>query len=528
METAASVGTIRPIAQVRSGRFGANLIANVGNLGLTMVVGVFYVPFLVTNLGPALYGLVPLISMVTSYMAIVTVGLDAAAGRSLAIALEREDHQNANVIFNVSFWGNVALSALLVIPATIVIANVHHVLRIPPGYETATRWLFAGTFAAFVLNQLRIPFGVSIFSRNRLDQLNLVSVCETVARVGLVICLFSIFAPRIEYIGIAILTGTIVSVIGVVRLWKVLTPSLRISLSYFDWKVLKELFSTGGWVIVSQLGVMLYLNIDLLVANRLFGPEQSGQYAAVLQLPLLLRALAIAVGGIFAPTMFQIYARGDLDSLVTYLNGAMKFVGLAMALCIGLVCGFSEPLLRLWLGPAFSTLAPLLFLMAIHLCINLSMHPLYNVPLAANRVKVPGLVTLGIGVGNLLLALLLAGVFGWGLYGLAAAGAIMLTVRHLLFTPIYAARILNRPYRTFFRTVVPIVLATMATIGVCRLIMLRWAIANWLELGMAAMAVVLSFGAVVYFFLTPEERVALKDAAVRPARKDLSQADLDT
>src|SRR5205814_6893792 len=36
------------------------------------------------------------------------------------------------------------------------------------------------------------------------------------------------------------------------------------------------------------------------------------RYAAVLALPTLLRSLATAVGGIFAPTMYHIYARGDI------------------------------------------------------------------------------------------------------------------------------------------------------------------------------------------------------------------------
>src|SRR5205823_1209051 len=209
-----------------------------------------------------------------------------------------------------------------------------------------------------------------------------------------------------------IFAGTIVSMVGVIWLWEVLTPTLSISLRHFDWKMLRNLFTTGGWVIVSQLGVMLYLNIDLVVANRMFGPEQSGLYAAVLQLPTLLRSLATAVGGIFPPTTYHLYARGEIDELVNYLNRAIKFVGLVLALFIGLICGFSEPLLRLWLGPAFGNLAPLLFLMAIHLCINLSMYPLYAVPLAADRVRMPGLVTLGIGVGNLVLALFFAGFLG--------------------------------------------------------------------------------------------------------------------
>src|SRR5213078_581697 len=148
----AEAATIQAIGSVQSRRFALNLVANVGNLGLSMAVGVFYVPFLVRHLGPAVYGLIPLTSMVTSYMSLITFGLDSAVARSLTIALERKDHEKANLIFNVALWGNLAISTLLLIPAALAMNYVDHILRIPPGYETATRWLFTGTIAAFLLN----------------------------------------------------------------------------------------------------------------------------------------------------------------------------------------------------------------------------------------------------------------------------------------------------------------------------------------------------------------------------------------
>src|SRR5438067_12094085 len=128
----AEAATIQAIGAVQSGRFALNLVANVGNLGLSMVVGIVYVPFLIRHLGPAVYGLIPLTSMVTSYMALITFGLDSAVARSLTIALERKDHENANLIFNVSLWGNRALCAVLVIPAAIAIAQVNDTLGLPP------------------------------------------------------------------------------------------------------------------------------------------------------------------------------------------------------------------------------------------------------------------------------------------------------------------------------------------------------------------------------------------------------------
>src|SRR5688572_3841154 len=109
-----AIPAVETVSQSR--RFGINLIANVGHLAVTMLVGVLYVPFLVAHLGPAAYGLVPLMTMVTSYMALMSLGLNSAMGRFLTIALGREDHKEANLIFNVTFWANLALALMLVIP----------------------------------------------------------------------------------------------------------------------------------------------------------------------------------------------------------------------------------------------------------------------------------------------------------------------------------------------------------------------------------------------------------------------------
>lgn len=520
MATAIAASSTRPAA--KSGRLTANLCTNIAQLGLTMLVGIWYVPYLVRQLGPAAYGLIPLTSVITSYMTLITVGLESAVGRYQTLALSREEHGNANIIFNAAFWGNVALCGLLLIPAIFGIVQAEHLIRVPPGYERATRWLFAGTIAAFLLNEIKTPFTVSFFSRNRLDLQNVVTAGETLTRIGLVVLLFAVWTPRVEYVGFAILAGTLVAFAGTLWAWRTLTPTLSISWRLFDWPTLRELCHTGAWVIVSQVGVILYLNIDLVVANRLFGPEQSGKYAAVLQLPFLIRSLSVAVAGVFAPTTFQIYARDDIAGLVAYLRRSVKFVGLVMALPIGLICGFGEPLLRLWLGPAFGGFALLLAVMTSHLCINLAMYPLYPLPLAVNRVKVPGVVTLLVGVGNLVLALFLAGPMGWGLYGIAAAGAITLTVRHLLFTPLYSAHILKQPWTTFYKGVPGFVLATLGIAGLCRATLWLWPISNWFELALAGIGMSLLFVIVAYFLLSPNERQQLKDS-VRNRRKVCSQ-----
>jgi membrane protein EpsK len=523
MPTTISNAPAAPVT--RPARLKANLSANIAQLGLSMVVGVWYAPFLVRKLGPGAYGLIPLTAVITSYMALVTIGLESAVGRFETIALKRENHKDANLVFNVALWGSVGLCLLLLVPASIAVLHVQHLIRIPPGFETSTRWLFSATVLAFLLNQIKTPFTVSFFCENRLDLQNLVNAGETLVRVGLVMALFTFVAPRIEYVGIALLVGNSVALLGTIWCWRVLTPTLSVQWRAFDWGMLKRLCSTGGWVVVSQIGVMLYLNIDLVVANNLFGAEQGGRYAAVLQLPFLIRSFSLAVGGVFAPTTFHIYARDDIAGLVAYLGRSMKFLGLIIALPIGLTCGFAEPLLRIWLGRSFGSMAPLLVIMTAHLCINLAMYPLYPLPLALNRVRTPGLVTLAVGVANLALALFLARVAGWGLYGIAAAGAITLTIRHLFFTPLYSAYILNQPWRTFYRGTGSFVLATLATAAAAQVVLHFWPVSDWRGLALAGTCTLLLSAVVIYLLLNPKERLELKETIGRRGKGAAVQVD---
>src|ERR1051326_6843404 len=121
------------------GRHIVNLCANLGQLALSLLVGVWYVPFLVHKLGAATYGLIPLSTSLTSYMALITLALNSAVGRYLTIALEREDHQRANRIFNTSFWGSIALTAVLLVLAVLGVIYLDRLIKIPAGFDAEAR-----------------------------------------------------------------------------------------------------------------------------------------------------------------------------------------------------------------------------------------------------------------------------------------------------------------------------------------------------------------------------------------------------
>jgi len=175
-------------------------------------------------------------------------------------------------------------------------------------------------------------------------------------------------------------------------------------------------------VVVNDIGSLLFLQIDLIVVNLLFGATSAGEYAIALQWAVLLRALAGVLSGVLTPTILSCYARKQTETLIRVTKSAVKLMGLAMALPIGLVCGFAPELLTLWVGGEFAFLWPLMVLLTVHLAVNLAVFPLFPINVAHNRVRVPGIVTFFMGIGNFGLAVALPLLTGWGYYGVAAAG----------------------------------------------------------------------------------------------------------
>jgi len=65
------------------------------------------------------------------------------------------------------------------------------------------------------------------------------------------------------------------------------------------------------------------------------------------------------------------------------------------------------------------------------------------------------------GVCNIALAIALSLQTGWGYYGVAAAGAIVLTTKNAFFTPWYATKVLGVEIHTFTRSMLSGVAATI-------------------------------------------------------------------
>jgi len=221
------------------------------------------------------------------------------------------------------------------------------------------------------------------------------------------------------------------------------------------------------------------------------------------------------------------WARNDSQGLLAITTQSMRFLGLISALIAGLLCGFSESLMRLWLGPRFGEQSALLWFLLIPVIAEAAQYPLSNILIAGNHIKQMAIVTLLPGIGSLVIAVFVEKTFHLGPFGVAGVIGSMQLVRNLICMPIVTGRIMGESWLPFIRIVATSVGVALAIGGVGRLAGALYQPHNLFQLAVYGSAVGLLLLPVLYFLaLGGDERATLQKIAgqfagfFRPAAND--------
>ena len=447
-----------------------NLVANVSYFTLNVLIGLFLVPFFIDSLGVASYALIPLATSLTSYVNLVVQSLNTSVSRYLTIDLQRKQFEKANITFNTALFGTLGIILLMLPFVALISYYVPLFFDIPTNQKNTARILFLGVISSFLLQAWGSNFGVSLFAYNRLDLQNLVNVVNILIQVGLILLLFKIYSPSLVYIGLAYLVGAATAFILTIIFSRKINPNLKVNVKDFRRSKVNEITEMGCWIIINQIGSLLFLQIDLILVNKLFGTIAGGEYSVVLIWSMMLRTIAGMLVGVLTPVILTYYAKGRINELISVSKSTVKLTGFAMALPIGYICGFAPQLLSFWVGSEFAKMSFLMFIMLSHLIINLPVMPLLAINVSYNKVRIPGIVTFFMGIGNFLLAVMIPYLTGWNYYGVALAGAIMLTLKNAFFIPWYATKVLGISRTTFVNSMLPGTFAMVLTGAVSSLV----------------------------------------------------------
>ncbi|MFZ4862684.1 oligosaccharide flippase family protein [Sphingobacterium sp. Mn56C] len=396
----------------QAGQIKRNLIFNILSLFANVGVGILYTPYLIKSLGLLAYGIVPLALIINQYVSVLTGSLTSALTRFYSIALQKNDHKEASKYLSTSLIVVLGVVLLLTIPMYFVVEKIDVIFNIPKDLVQSAKGLFSFTLASFALSLFSSVFNITLYAINRLDYLNLIKIIRSVFKLAIVMVIFFFLDKDIKYVGVAnFLTELIILFVSIILFFQFTKRRVRISFKSFDKSSLSVLSAMASWVIVQQLGDTMLYRIDNVLINKFWTTKESGIIGAFTELGSYTIIVSSVIGSLFGPLILQAFAKDDHETVKKMSIDRSISIGILLAVIIGIICGFSSVILKVWVGDEF---VPFRFWMYLKLILI----PFYAAAgvfafacRAWNRVRQPAIITLLLGVANFIFVWLIAKYF---------------------------------------------------------------------------------------------------------------------
>lgn len=467
-------------------RISLNLIGQICSFACSLGISFFLTPHIVANLGSETYGFVGLANNFTSYITLFTVAINGMLSRYVTVEYSKKDYEQASGYLSTAIITQAVLAAALLVPMLLISNNIDSFVNISSEIVPDVRVLWSLILVSFLMGLATSGLGVSAFAKNRLEISAVISILCNCLRALIMVIAFIFFPAHVWYVGLATIVSNTLSIICNAIMKKRLMPEVKISKKYFSFKYIYNLLVVGIWNSLNRLQQILSTGLDLLLTNLFISSAEMGLLSIAKSIPSNISTLISTVTGSFEPTMTISYGKGDMNDFLHQTKSAMKLSGFLCSVPIlGFVC-FGMDFYSLWMPSltndellkiqilAVLTLLPQIF--SVYIC------PLYTVNAITCKLKVPVLVSIGIGVLNVAIVFALLSWTNLGVYAVAGVSSVLWVLRIFLFVPVYAAMNVGVSLKTFYPPLLRGCINVLIVGGVFTAISLLVNIDSWLSL----------------------------------------------
>ncbi len=467
-----------------------NLAASIVALAVQMGISLILTPILVEKLGNEAYGFIGLANNFVSYATIITVALNSMASRFITIAIHRNEEKKANEYYSSVFLANIIMSIVILILLILMIANLNRILDVPGYLERDVKITFILVFINFIITLLSTVFTVATFIKNRVDLSSIHQTIGNLLKIVAIVILFWIFQPKIYFISIAAIVYTVYVMIANIHLTKKLAPELKLNAKNFKWKAVLELIKSGIWNSLSNLSSILLNGLDLLIANLFIDSVAMGTLSIAKTIPTAVLTLLGTISRVFLPQFTILYSKNKIHELVNETKFSIKVLSLIMIVPLAGFIVFGQAFFTLWLpSKTPDEIMQIQILSVLTLLPNLVssyIYTLYSINTVTNKLKLPVIVTLALGMVSVVITYILVKTTNLGVYAIAGVSSIILLLKVLIFVPIYAAKNLKVKKRTFYGTLLRASITSIVVMVIFAVINMNFDINSWTQLILCA------------------------------------------
>lgn len=458
-----------------------NMIWSMVAVAVNYAITFFMTSYVTNNAGAEAFGFVTLSNTLTAYIDVISVALNAFACRYISIAFHKGNIEEANKYFNSVIIADTVLSIFIIAIGTPAMLNLQHILNISKELVVDVKILFILTLFRYTITIIGTAFSVGTFITNRISLSERQKSVSFLVQGFFLIFLFGVFETKIWYVGIALLIASVYVFATNIHYTRILTSELRFNLSKFDTVAIKKLISLGIWNAINNFGNILNSGLDLILTNLMLSPFVMGEISIGKSLGTICNTLLESATNSFRPKLLQIYASGNIETLISEFKKAMKTTGMISNIIFTgfVVCG--RDLFRLWLPTQNAEFLYIIAIIVLMSDIIIGVvKPLYYVFTLTKKLKVPCFITIATGIINVVSMYILIKHTSLGAYAVVLT-TLVLNYVHFFDTPIYAAYCLKVKLTTFYPSIIEHFLTCFIQVFLMHWVFLRFPNCdNWL------------------------------------------------
>ncbi len=415
-------------------RLFKNAAANLARGGAIAAFSLLLPPFLVRHMPSAHYTVWLLVLQTAAYIGYFDFGLQIAVGRYIAFAEELKDEERRDAIYSTSFVG---LTGACVLSCVLLAGSLWLLPHLFPGVPLtlmgAMRWtlLIVGGVTA-----LGLPASVCNCVFIGLQRNEIPALTTGSARLLSAMLLVGGVLAGCSLVSMAVLVA-LPNLLAYAAQWlamRRLVPGLRFKRRAVHRDMARELFHYCLAITVMSVSMLMVSGLDVILVGRF-------EYHAVIAYSLSASLIAIMGGGLYAvlnaimPHAAGLDAQGSRQALGNLVVSSTR-LNIFLLILTGLpAIIYAGPLLKLWLGPAYSpAVRTIMIILLLANMLRLTGAAYSIILVAAAQQTLIKVSPLAEGISNLAASILLGAYFG--AVGVAAGtliGAIVSVGAHLFY-----------------------------------------------------------------------------------------------
>lgn len=315
--------------------------------GVSYIIALFLIPYLLRVLGEERYGSYLIIYVIAQYLLLVgNYGFRFSVTR--LVSVHRDDKEKVNAIFNATIWARVLLS---VVASAVGLLIVYLLMD----GDDVVMYLFA---LGMVFGDILIPSWLF----QGMEQMKYLTIVNVVSKLVFALLIFVFITSPSQYKYVLLLHSMGYIASGVLSMYLAKKQfGMRLGMTTFA--EIRAQLKDGWHIFVSNIGMEVYRNSNVVLLGTFVGDAAAGIYGAVEKLIKAAQTIINALPMAIYPYVSRLFYNSETTDNVSKLFRIVKWAFLLL-LPITIAIGICNPIIAAYLKLPEETICGIVWIIA--------------------------------------------------------------------------------------------------------------------------------------------------------------------